>query len=102
MGSSFQISLVCTSQHHLDKTITNMSATENKVAADEQVTKGTKRAAEEAAEDAKKLKGEENGEEEVEEEEDLEGEEDEDELAEAEEELDENYYRSSLVLDLPR
>merc|ERR1712179_158975 len=61
--------------------LTKMSATENKVAADEQVTKGTKRAAEEAAEDAKKLKGEENGEEE--------GEEDEDELAEAEEELDE-------------
>ncbi|KAK4299194.1 hypothetical protein Pmani_028512 [Petrolisthes manimaculis] len=66
-----------------------MSTTEKSVAnADEQVTKGTKRAAEEETEDAKKLKGEENGEEELEEEEDLEGEEEED-LGDGEEELDE-------------
>lgn len=62
----------------------------------------------EATDDAKKLKGEENGEEEVEEEEDLEGEEDEDDLAEAEEELDEEaegeafhiLYTETLEIDV--
>lgn len=55
----------------------------------------TKFLLQEETEDAKKLKGEENGEEELEEEEDLEGEEEED-LGEGEEELDEEAEGKNL------